>query len=126
MSTIPRELKYTDQHEWLKLDGEIATVGITDYAQDALGDLVYVELPPAGKHVKAGEAFIVVESVKAASEVYAPVAGEVTAVNELLTKTPEVISSAPYGDGWMCKIKISDPAELEKLLSAQQYQKLIG
>ena len=124
MSNVPANLKYTEQHEWLKLDGDVATIGITDYAQGALGDLVFVELPAKGKKVKAGDAFVVVESVKAASEVYAPISGEVVEVNEALSKTPELINSAPYDGGWICKIKASDKAELAKLLDASNYQKL--
>src|SRR5580704_9601729 len=101
MSNIPANLKYTDQHEWLKIDGDVATIGITDYAQAALGDLVFVELPAKGKQVKAGDAFVVVESVKAASEVYAPISGEVVEVNATLGKTPEVINTSPYEQGWI-------------------------
>jgi len=124
MSNVPANLKYTDQHEWLKLDGDIATVGITDYAQGALGDLVFVELPAKGRQVKTGESFVVVESVKAASEVYAPISGEVVEVNEALTKSPELINSAPYDGGWICKIRATDKGELAKLLDAGAYQKL--
>jgi glycine cleavage system H protein len=124
MSNVPTDLKYTEQHEWLKLDGDVATIGITDYAQGALGDLVFVELPAKGKKVKAGDPFVVVESVKAASEVYAPISGEVIEVNEKLTKSPELINGAPYGDGWICKIKASDKGELTKLLDGAAYQKL--
>ncbi len=124
MSNVPADLKYTEQHEWLKLDGDIATIGITDYAQGALGDLVFVELPAKGKKVNAGDAFVVVESVKAASEVYAPISGEVIEVNEALSKTPELINSAPYDGGWICKILSSDKAELAKLLDAANYQQL--
>lgn len=124
MSNVPANLKYTDQHEWVKLDGDIAIVGITDYAQAALGDLVFVELPGVGKQVKAHDSFVVVESVKAASEVYAPLSGEVIEVNEALSKTPEAINSAPYGEGWICKIRISDKGELASLLDAEKYQSL--
>ena len=124
MSNVPANLKYTDQHEWLKLDGDVATVGITDYAQGALGDLVFVELPAKGKIVKTGDAFVVVESVKAASEVYAPISGEVVEVNEALTKSPELVNSAPYDGGWICKIRATDKAELAKLLDAATYTKL--
>ena len=126
MSNIPADLKYTEQHEWLKLDGDVATIGITDYAQAALGDLVFVELPAKGKQVKQGDAFVVVESVKAASEVYAPISGEVVEVNAALSATPESINSAPYDAGWICKIRSSDKAELEKLIDAAQYEKLVG
>jgi glycine cleavage system H protein len=126
MSNVPANLKYTEQHEWLKLDGDVATIGITDYAQAALGELVFVELPAKGKQVKIGDAFVVVESVKAASEVYAPISGEVVEVNDTLTKSPELINSAPYEGGWICKIRSSDKAELAKLIDAAKYQTLIG
>jgi len=124
MSNVPANLKYTEQHEWLKLDGDVATIGITDYAQGALGDLVFVELPVKGKKVKAGDSFVVVESVKAASEVYAPISGEVIEVNEALVKSPELINSASYEGGWICKIKASDKGEIAKLLDSSSYQKL--
>ena len=126
MSNIPADLKYTEQHEWLKIDGDVATVGITDYAQGALGDLGFVELAAVGKQVKTGDAFVVVESVKAASEVYAPISGEVTEVNDALSKSPELINSAPYAGGWICKIKAADKGELAKLLDAAKYQALVG
>ncbi len=124
MSNVPGGLKYTEQHEWVKLDGDVATVGITDYAQGALGDLVFVELPAKGRKVKQGEEFVVVESVKAASEVYAPLSGEVVEVNDGLNGSPALINSAPYGEGWICKIKITDKGELAKLLDSEAYQKL--
>jgi glycine cleavage system H protein len=124
MSNIPANLKYTDQHEWVKLDGDVATIGITDYAQAALGDLVFVELPAVGRNIKTGEAFVVVESVKAASDVYAPITGEVLEVNPALSANPELINSAPYDGGWICKIRSSDKAELEKLLDASKYESL--
>jgi glycine cleavage system H protein len=126
MSNVPANLKYSEQHEWLKLDGDVATVGITDYAQGALGDLVFVELPAVGRKVKAAEAFVVVESVKAASEVYAPLDGEVVEVNTALTQTPEAVNSAPYDAGWLCKIRVSDKAQVDALLDAAKYQTLIG
>jgi glycine cleavage system H protein len=124
MSHVPADLKYTDQHEWLKLDGDIATIGITDYAQGSLGDLVFVELPAKGKIVKTGDAFVVVESVKAASDVYAPISGEVIEVNETLTKSPELVNSAPYAGGWICKIRATNSAELAALLDATSYSKI--
>lgn len=126
MSNVPSDLKYTDQHEWLKLEGDVATIGITDYAQGSLGDLVFVELPAKGKQVKAGDAFVVVESVKAASDVYAPIAGEVIELNEALKATPEVINTDPYKGGWICKIRASNQSELEALLSADAYAKLVA
>ena len=126
MSNIPAHLKYTDQHEWVKLDADVATVGITDYAQAALGDLVFVELPAKGKKVKTGDTFVVVESVKAASEVYAPISGEVIEINDMLSASPELVNSAPYDGGWICKIRASDSAELAKLLDAVKYQTLVS
>lgn len=124
MSKIIEGLQYTDQHEWIKLDGDIATIGITDHAQSALGDLVFVELPEVGRTVKMNENFAVVESVKAASEVYAPLSGEVIEVNTALSNTPEVINSTPYDAGWICKIRISNKAEVASLLSAETYKDL--
>lgn len=124
MSNVPADLKYTEQHEWLKLDGEIATMGITDYAQGSLGDLVFIELPQKGRQVKQGESFVVVESVKAASEVYAPITGEVVEVNSALTGAPEFINKEPYASGWICKIRATDKGELAKLLAPADYQKL--
>ncbi len=124
MSKVLDSLKYTDQHEWVKLDGDVATIGITDHAQGALGDLVFVELPAVGKQVKQGDAFVVVESVKAASEVYAPLSGEVVEVNSSLGDAPDSINKSPYGEGWICKIKITNKGELSKLLEPNQYQSL--
>ncbi|MFW0777775.1 MAG: glycine cleavage system protein GcvH [Rickettsiales bacterium] len=124
MSNVPANLKYTDQHEWLNIDGDVATIGITDYAQSSLGDLVFVELPEVGKQVKAGDSFVVVESVKAASEVYAPISGEVVEVNSSLDGAPEQINQAPYEAGWICKIKASDTSELSKLLEPAKYEEL--
>jgi glycine cleavage system H protein len=121
MSKTPAELKYAPTHEWVRIEGDIATVGITDHAQDALGDLVYVELPEVGDTVAAHDEAGVVESVKAASDIYAPVSGEIVAVNEALADAPEIINSDPYHDGWMYRIRMSDAAELEDLLSAEDY-----
>lgn len=121
MSNTPAELKYAASHEWARLEGDIVTVGITDHAQDALGDLVYVELPEVGAQVAAGDEAGVVESVKAASDIYAPVSGEIVAVNETLVDAPEIVNSAPYGDGWLYQIKVSDVSELDKLMSAAEY-----
>lgn len=122
MSNLPTELKYATTHEWVRVEGDIATVGITDHAQDAMGDLVYVELPEVGDDVKAGDEAGVVESVKAASDIYAPVTGEVVAVNAELNDSPESVNKDAYGDGWMFKIKLKDPAELDDLLDAAAYQ----
>lgn len=121
MSKTPTELKYAPTHEWVRVEGDIATVGITDHAQEALGDLVYIELPEVGDTVAAHDEAGVVESVKAASDIYAPVSGEIIAVNEALADAPETVNSDPYHDGWMYKIRMSDSAELEDLLSAEDY-----
>ena len=121
MSQTPEELKYAASHEWARLEGDIVTVGISDHAQDALGDLVYVELPSVGDSVQAGDEAGVVESVKAASDIYAPVSGEIVEINEALADSPETVNSAPYTDGWLYRIRISDASELDKLLSADEY-----
>jgi glycine cleavage system H protein len=122
MSHTPAELKYASSHEWARLeeDGTV-TVGISDHAQDALGDVVFVELPEPGASLAAGDEAGVVESVKAASDVYAPVSGEVVEVNEALEDAPETVNSDPYTDGWFFRLKITDPSELENLLSAEDY-----
>ncbi len=124
MSHNPSELKYASSHEWLRLeeDGTV-TIGITDHAQEALGDVVFVELPDVGAVLAAGDEAGVVESVKAASDIYAPVGGEVTAVNELLEDAPETVNSDPYNDGWFFKMTPSDTSELDALLSADDYQR---
>lgn len=121
MSNTPTDLKYATSHEWARLDGDIITVGITDHAQEALGDLVFVELPEVGDSVNAGDEAGVVESVKAASDIYAPVSGEVVEINPALEDTPELINSDPYGEGWMYKIKVSEIAELDDMMSADEY-----
>lgn len=122
MSQLPSDLKYASSHEWARLEGDIVTVGITDHAQDALGDVVYVELPDVGANVHAGDEAGVVESVKAASDIYSPVSGEVIAINEELVDAPETINKDPYNDGWFFKVRITDAAELENLLSGEDYQ----
>jgi glycine cleavage system H protein len=119
---FPEELKYTEEHEWVLLEEELATIGISDFAQDALGDVVFVELPEVGTEVVAGKAFGVVESVKAVSDVYAPVSGTVEEVNEDLPDTPEIINTSPYDDGWMIKIRMTDPSEAEDLMDSEDYQ----
>lgn len=119
----PDDLRYTKEHEWIRLEGNTATVGITDYAQDQLGDIVFVELPEEGEAVKSGETFGVVESTKSVSDLYAPIAGKVTASNDPLLDAPELINDDAYGEGWMIKLEVSDPSELESLLSAAAYQK---
>lgn len=121
MSNTPDDLKYLATHEWVRIEGDIAVVGITDHAQDALGDLVYIELPEVGDTLKAGDEAGVVESVKAASDIYAPLTGEVVAVNEELGDAPETVNQNPYTDGWMYKIKFSDAAEIDDLLDADGY-----
>lgn len=121
---LPETLKYSASHEWSQLDGDVLTVGITDFAQDQLGDVVFVELPEVGRAVTAGSAVAVVESVKTASDIYAPVSGEITEVNSVLTDAPETLNSAPYQDGWLFKLRVADMSELGKLLSAEDYQKI--
>ena len=118
-------LKFTADHEWLRLDGEVATVGITNFAQDKLGDLVFVELPNVGSKFKKGAAAATVESVKAASDVYAPVSGEVIEVNAKVSTEPALVNSAPTGDGWLFKLKIADASELDTLLDEQAYNATI-
>ena len=118
-------LKFTADHEWLRLDGEVATVGITNFAQDKLGDLVFVELPSVGAKFKKGAAAATVESVKAASDVYAPVSGEVIEVNAKVSTEPALVNSAPTGDGWLFKLKIADASELDTLLDEQAYNATI-
>lgn len=123
MSETPRELKYIDTHEWVREEGDgVVSIGITDHAQDALGDLVYVEMPEVGIAIKAGDEVGVVESVKAASDIFTPLSGTVVAINEELNDAPELVNKDPYGDGWMFRIKLSDPAELTDLLSAEDYR----
>ena len=122
MSDTPKELKYAVTHEWTLDEGEgVVSVGITDYAQESLGDVVYVELPEVGEKVSAADEAGAVESVKAASDIFAPVSGEVIAINEDLEDAPETINDSPYGDGWFFKLKMSDPSELKHLLSADEY-----
>ncbi len=119
----PAELQYTKTHEWIKIEGDQATVGISDYAQDALGDVVYVELPEVGAEYEAGAAFGAVESVKAASDLYLPVAGQITEVNEPLLSAPELLNSDPYGEGWLVKIKVAEG--VGALMSAEAYTKYV-
>ncbi|AKA83302.1 glycine cleavage system protein GcvH [Pseudomonas synxantha] len=125
MSNIPADLRFAESHEWAKKEGDLIVVGISEYAQDALGDVVFVEMPEIGKVFAAGDAAGVVESVKAASDIYSPVAGEVIAVNEELGGSPELLNSAPY-DAWIFKLKPSNPAELDKLLDAAGYAAAIS
>ncbi|MCD6451410.1 MAG: glycine cleavage system protein GcvH [Acidobacteria bacterium] len=121
----PKDYLYTKDHEWVKVDGDIGTVGITDYAQHELGDVVYVELPNVGDKFRAGESFATVESVKAVSEVYAPVSGEVVEVNETLADHPEKVNEDPYGEGWFVKLKIEVKEELDDLFDAARYEAYI-
>jgi glycine cleavage system H protein len=123
---FPENLKYTKDHEWIQIDGETGIVGITDYAQGELGDVVFVELPSVGKVVKAHDTFGTIEAVKAVSDLYAPVSGSVVAVNPELEKTPEIVNKDPYGKGWMVKVTVSNVSEVANLLSAAAYKQLIG
>ncbi len=122
---VPAELKYSKTHEWLKLEGDVAVIGITDYAQDQLGDVVFIELPATGKKVEADKEFGSIESVKSVSELISPVSGDVIAVNEALVKKPEIVNSSPYDQAWMIKVKFSEPKELEKVLPADAYKSFI-
>ena len=126
MSNIPTDLKYAQSHEWVSLDGDVATIGITDFAQSELGDVVYVELPEVGRTLQAGETFGSVESVKTVSDVYAPIAGEVIEVNGSLGAQSELVNSDPYGKGFMLKIRVSDASALGGLLDAEGYQAVVG
>jgi glycine cleavage system H protein len=121
MSEVPTELKFLSSHEWVLVEGNVATVGVSDHAQELLGDLVYVELPEQGSTVAAGDTAGVIESVKAASDTYAPLSGEIIEVNDELESSPEKINNDPYGDGWMYKIAIEDAEEIENLLNAEAY-----
>jgi len=125
MSNVPAELRFAESHEWARLEDGTVTVGISDHAQEALGDVVFVELPEVGKTFAAGDQAGVVESVKAASDIYSPIAGEVVAVNEELTNSPESLNETPY-ESWIFKLKPSNPAELDKLLDAAGYKAAIG
>ncbi len=123
---VPADLHYTKDHEWVRVDGAEATVGITAYAADQLGDIVFVELPEAGRNVTQFAAFGVVESVKAVSDLFAPLTGDVTAANDALAGSPELVNSDPYGDGWMVRIRLSEQGELDELLDATAYDALIA
>jgi len=118
----PQEFLYTKEHEWIRVDESVGTIGITDYAQKELGDIVYVELPKPGDHVIAGEAFGTVESVKAVSEIYSPVSGEVTAANPKLQNNPEMLNADPHGDAWLIRVRLSDRSEIDKLMTADEYE----
>lgn len=123
---VPAELKYTKSHEWIRIDGDTATVGITDHAQSELGDIVFVELPSVGQSLVQNQTFGSVESVKTVSDVYAPIAGTVTESNSKVGSQSEVMNTDPYGDGWLIKIKMANPADADNLLDAQAYSALVG
>ena len=126
MSEIPKELLYTEEHEYVKPEGDVVAIGITDYAQGELGDIVYIELPKVGATFGKHDVFGTVEAVKAVSELYSPVAGEVVAVNDRLDKEPALVNTSPYGDGWMIKIKLSDASETKALMNADAYSAHLG
>ena len=121
----PQELLYTKEHEWIRVDESIGTIGITDHAQKELGDIVFVELPKVGDHVAAGESFGTVESVKAVSEIYSPVTGEVTAVNAKVQANPEMLNADPHGEAWLIRVRFSDRSEIENLMTAEDYEAYI-
>ncbi|MFN2517223.1 MAG: glycine cleavage system protein GcvH [Pyrinomonadaceae bacterium] len=122
MAQIPEDLHYSKDHEWVRVEGKIAVVGITEYAQDSLGDVVYVEVPKVGDEFAANESFGSVESVKAVSEVFSPVSGEIVGVNEALADEPEKVNQDPYGAGWMIRVEMSNPGEVDSLLTAAEYE----
>ena len=122
MANIPEDLHYSKDHEWVRVEGDTAVVGITDYAQNSLGDVVYVELPKTGEQFAANEPFGSVESVKAVSEVFSPLTGEVSGINETLNDEPEKVNQDPYGEGWMIRMKMSNPGEVDSLLTAAEYE----
>jgi glycine cleavage system H protein len=123
---IPQGLRYSKEHEWVATEDSVATIGVTDYAQDQLGEIVYIELPSVGDKVSKDDPFGVIESVKAVSDIFAPVSGTVTEVNQELAESPEIINEDPYGDGWLIKIRISDGAELDDLMDNDEYQEIIA
>lgn len=126
MSNVPADLKYASSHEWVRVSGDIATVGITDHAQAELTDIVFVELPAVGRKLAAGEACAVVESVKTASDIYSPVSGEIVEINQPIADNPALVNQAAFGDGWFFKLKLANPADLEKLLTPDAYKAQIG
>jgi glycine cleavage system H protein len=125
MSLVPKELLYTDQHEWLLRDGEVGTVGITDYAQHELGDIVFVELPKVGDRISQGQPFGTVEAVKTVAELFAPVSGEVLEVNESLTEDAGQVNQDPYAAGWMIRVRLGDPDEVDRLMTPEEYEKMV-
>ncbi len=126
MSNVPTDLKYAKSHEWVRVSGDTATVGITDHAQHELTDIVFVELPAVGRKVKAGEACAVVESVKTASDIYSPISGEILEMNQAVVDKPELVNTDPHGNGWFYKIKLTDAAEVNALLTPENYKAQIG
>ena len=124
MVNTPKELKYSSDHEWVKIDGDVAYIGVSDFAQSQLGDVVFVEIPDEGREIKAGETFSVIESVKAVSDIIAPVSGKIVKVNDALGDTPELINQDPYGDAWIVAVELSDVSELDALLDGDVYEKL--
>ena len=122
---IPEDLRYTEDHEWARIDGDIATIGITDFAQSELGDIVYVELPELGTTTEKSQSFGTIEAVKAVSDLFAPLTGEVVEVNSNISDSPEIINKDPYGEGWFIKVKLSDPNEVNTLLEKTQYEALL-
>jgi glycine cleavage system H protein len=125
-SKIPADLKYAKSHEWVRVVGDVATVGITDHGQHELTDVVFVELPAVGRRLRVGEACDVIESVKTASDIYAPVSGDIVAANATVANQPSLVNDAPHGDGWLFQVKLANPAELAELMDATQYAALIG
>src|SRR5260370_6290470 len=125
MTTTPEDSRYAKTHEYVHVEGDVATIGITDYAQKELGDVVFVELPAVGTQLEAADELGSIESVKAVSELFAPVSGEVVEVNEALTEKPELVNTDPYGDGWMVRVRLSDPTEVDELMSAEEYEEYI-
>jgi len=121
---LPAELRYSTDHEWIRQDGNIVTIGVTDFAQDSLGDVVFVEVPESGSTLNIGDSFTEVESTKSVSDIYAPVSGTIAAVNDALDDQPELLNSDPYGEGWICKIEMSDPSQLDALMDAAGYRTL--
>ena len=121
---IPDDLRYSSDHEWIRRDGDIITIGITDYAQDSLGDVVFVEQPEVGQSLAASDTFTEVESTKSVSDIYAPVSGTITEINSALDDQPELLNSDPYGEGWICRIEMTDPAQFDELLDAAAYRQL--
>lgn len=123
---FPENLKYTDDHEWIKVEGNIGTVGVTDHAQGELGDVVYVDIDESKTEVTAGESFGTIEAVKTVADILAPVSGKIVEINTAINDNPEVVNNDPYGNGWMVKIELSNPSELEKLMDANAYKEMIG